>query len=106
MKYIILSILAIIQLCYSVTLPLKNVKPKLCINCRFFITDNDTDEYGKCRLFEKKRDISQDCNFLVNGINKDEPTEYFYCSTARSNEYMCGINGKLHSRKYNKKSNL
>ena len=42
----------------SIILPilsLKQVKPKLCINCKHFINDNDNGKYGKCSLFPKKR---------------------------------------------------
>ena len=74
-------------------------KPKLCVNCKFFITDNDTGEFGKCALFPR-----EDSNIyrLVNG-NGIENIDYYYCSTSRGTEDMCGKEGKMHKRKYIKK---
>ena len=43
------------------TLPffsLKNIKPKLCINCKYFIKDNNYDKYGKCIYFQRKKMIN------------------------------------------------
>jgi len=94
MKYIFLII-------YSIILPilsLKNIKPKLCINCKYFITDNDTGKYGKCSLFPKKENK---INFLVNGISEEI---YNYCSISREYTNMCGEEGKLYKKKYIKKN--
>ena len=96
MKYIFVII-------YSIILPIlsfKEITPKFCFNCKYFITDNDTGEFSQCSLFQKKID---NYSFLVNRITKDEKKEYYYCSTARSTNDMCGIEGKMHKRKYNKK---
>lgn len=62
--------------------------PKLCINCKFFITDNDSGRYGKCALFSKNENNP---SYLVNGesVNKDI---LYLCSTARNDETMCGVN--------------
>ena len=91
----------------SIILPIfsfKEIRPKLCINCRYFITDNDTGEYGKCSLFPKVTVKMYD--FFVNGIRKHEEKEYTYCSTVRSRDDKCGVEGKFHKRKYNKKRNF
>ena len=63
-------------------------KPKLCINCKYFISDKQTDEFGKCSLFPKKE---ANINYLVNGIIKEE---YYFCSVARSMNDMCDKEGK------------
>ena len=73
--------------------------PKLCVNCRFFITDYGNGKFGKCSLFPVK---DYDDDFLVNGIAEKKPLRYNFCSTARSYDNMCGKEGKLHKRKYKK----
>ena len=77
----------------------KVMKPKLCVNCKYFITDNATGKYGRCSLFPKKEN---EINSLVNGIY--EYNEVNYCSTARTSENMCGLEGKMYKKKYTKKS--
>ena len=88
--------------CYIILpiISLKQVKPKLCINCKHFITDNDTGKYGKCSLFERKEGK---INFLVNGINEKE---YYYCNTLRDTNNMCGEEGKYYKKKIVKKEKL
>ena len=94
MKYIftLLSLLFLQVLSFNV------IKPKLCVNCKHFITDNDTDKFGKCSLFTEKEKF----NFytLVNGISENKQIEYYYCATARNCEDMCGKEGKMYKRKY------
>ena len=99
MKYFFVIILSIILPILS----LKNIKPKLCINCKHFIPDNNNiniygkdsnNIYGKCSLFPKEE---SKFNFLVNGINEQM---YYFCSTARQNEHMCGEKGNLYKKKY------
>jgi len=85
----------IILIFYSIILPiisLKQNKPKLCINCKYFITDNNTGKFGKCSLFPKQ---SGKNNYLVTGINEDE---YFFCSTLRDTNGMCGEEGKYYKK--------
>ncbi len=81
---------------------LKEIKPKLCINCKYFVEDAEFGKFGKfnkCSLFPK--DTKSNIYNLVYGIG--EHNEYFYCATARSRESMCGEEGKLYKRKYIKK---
>jgi hypothetical protein len=85
----------IILIFYSIILPiisLKQNKPKLCINCKYFITDNITDKFGRCSFFPKP---NGKINYLVNGINDDE---YFFCSTSRETNSMCGEEGKYYKK--------
>ena len=89
MNYIILIICSIILPIVS----LKQITPKLCINCKHFISDNDDDIFGKCSFFPSKKGK---INFLVNGINKDE---YSYCSITRERDDMCGTEGKHYKKK-------
>lgn len=77
---------------------LKITQPKLCVNCKYFITDNDTGKFGKCSLFTK--DTS---TFLVNGIIDND--SYYYCSVARSCKEMCDKEGKMYKKKRNTPSN-
>ena len=73
---------------------LNEIKPNLCVNCRFFtksfILGN---QYGRCCLFPKtEMDID-----LVTGIKK-EP-QYQFCSIARHYDDMCGKEGKKYIKK-------
>lgn len=47
MKYIFIIMCSIILPIFS----LKVTKPKLCINCKYFITDYDNGKYGKYSFF-------------------------------------------------------
>jgi hypothetical protein len=72
--------------------------------------ENTMPEYGKCLYFEVKPRITPEekarmennlIKYLVTGIKKEEPkkkTEWYYCSTARSCENLCGIEGKKYQQ--------
>jgi hypothetical protein len=86
----------IILIMFSLILPiisLKQIKPKICINCKYFIPDNDIGKFGKCSLFPTEENYS---NFLVNGISEEN---YYYCSTSRQSKDMCGEEGKYYRKK-------
>ena len=97
MKYIF----TLLSVLFLQVLSFNEIKPKLCLNCKHFITDNDNGKFGKCSLFTKKE--SFDSYMLVNGISENTNIEYYYCATARSTEDMCGKEGKMHKRKYIKR---
>ena len=94
MKYIF----TILTILFLPILSFKEIKPKLCIKCKYFITENDN-KFGKCSLFPKEEN---DIYKLVNGINIDN-IDYYYCTTSREMEHMCGPEGKMYKRKYNKR---
>ena len=75
---------------------LSEIKPNLCVNCRFFtksfILGN---QYGRCCLFPKT-ETETDID-LVTGIKK-EP-QYQFCSIARHYDDMCGKEGKKYIKK-------
>ena len=100
MKYIF-TLLSLLSILFSQVLSFNVIKPKLCVNCKHFITDNDTGKFGKCSLFPQKE--KNNCYTLVNGISENKNIEYYYCATARNSEDMCGKEGKMHKRKYIKK---
>ena len=92
MKFIFFIISTIILSQFSTS---KNT-PKLCINCKFYTKDFFTfSEFGKCSLFP--REIDND-SFLVNGIANNN-IEYYYCSTSRQSDRMCGTEGKFYEKK-------
>ena len=96
MKYIFI----LLSLLFSQILSFKEIKPKLCVNCKYFITDKHDNKFGKCSLFIKE----EDDNFrLVNGVFEDKNIEYQYCSVMRGIEWMCGKDGKMYKKKYTKK---
>jgi hypothetical protein len=49
-------------------------------------------KYGKCAKFPKD---DESLYFLVNGKTQPKFKDYYYCSTARSIDSMCGPTGKL-----------
>ena len=73
-------------------LPISSLK--LCINCKYFITDNKLGKLGKCSLFPKEK--HNDLYDLVTGAD----TEYMYCYATRNNETLCGKEGNLYKKKY------
>jgi len=74
------------------------VKPKLCIDCKFFIKDNvfTLNEFGKCALFSK---VKKNDNYLVDGSKQYDKMEYSYCSIVRNFEDMCGEEGRLYEKR-------
>jgi hypothetical protein len=93
MYYIILIICSFILPIIS----LKHIDPKLCINCKYFIPDNESGKYSKCFLCPTSQGKA---NFLVSGIINLE--DYYYCSTARAGNAICGEEGKYYKKKINK----
>ena len=73
------------------------IKPKLCVNCKFFMKESffTPDAYSKCVKFSF---IDHD-DFFVNGIKRPETKQYYYCSTARNFDHMCGNEGKKFEEK-------
>lgn len=95
MKYIF----TILSILFLPILSFKVMKPKFCVNCKYFITDDASGKYGTCSLFPKREN---ETNYLVNGIY--EYIDQHYCSMARASENMCGPEGKMYKKKYTKKS--
>lgn len=69
---------------------------KFCKNCRFYIEDLKDPQYSKCYRFPK---IDNTDNYLVTGIESDKNTEFYYCSTARMSDLLCGEEGKKYETK-------
>jgi len=73
------------------------VKPKLCVNCKFFTKGFFTsNNFGRCLMFPKEE---LNDNFLVTGIKDKKYIEYTYCSIARNFDSKCGKEGKLYKKK-------
>jgi hypothetical protein len=80
-----------------------SLKPKICIDCKHFIpSDSNYAEFGKCSLSKYEID-KNDEKYLVTGIQVPLVVEYMFCSTMRSNEKLCGKEGKNYVKKYKKK---
>lgn len=85
---------------FSVFFPsfsLKTTKPKLCINCKYFIPSTTDNIYGKCEFFSEKIKTNDD---LVTGKKGDIIKTFYYCSIIRSDERKCGEEGKMYKKKY------
>lgn len=86
-------------LIYSLSIFSLDVKPKLCINCKYFVKDIFTkNEFGKCSQFIRYDDTK---NHLVTGID-DRKKDLHYCTVARSYDSMCGEDGKMYKPKKEK----
>lgn len=99
MKYIF----SLLTLLFLPIFCLKEIKPKFCINCKYFIEYNIDNQYSKCSFFKKEED-KPSIFTLVNGISQKKDIEYHYCCTSRQTEDMCGKEGKMHKRKYIKRA--
>jgi hypothetical protein len=67
-----------------------------CKDCRFYIQNCKIPQYSKCYRFPK---IYDNYNYLVTGIESDENTDFYYCSTARMSDILCGEEGKKYEEK-------
>jgi hypothetical protein len=91
MKYIFIIYSIILSPLLAIQL-----KPKFCIDCKFYKNNIFTDsKFGKCSLFPKDED---NIDFLVNG-NKNNNIEYHYCSTSRLSNGMCGKEAEFYDKK-------
>jgi hypothetical protein len=78
------------------------VKPKKCIDCKYFIKEEEfyseynNNRFGKCSVFPV---LESNNDYLVSGIEYEENIEYHYCSTARTLDHMCGKEGKQYEQK-------
>ena len=75
-------------------------KPKLCINCKYFITNSKSgDEYGKCSAFPVENP-----KFLIDDVVRND--EFYYCSTARTWNDLCGKIGKKYYKSRRKQDKI
>ena len=75
------------------------IKPKLCIDCKFFRGDFLLgNKFGKCSKFPIEDDYD-DRDYLVDGIKGNKKIDYTYCSISRKYNHMCGENGNLFEKK-------
>ena len=107
MKFIVLSILLHPcsglygnidrrQLLKTVPLLAVNNQEKFCKDCKFFKKDFFTEtKYGHCSNFP----FQNTDNYLVDGFKDESPMNYYFCSTARSSDRMCGPEGKYYERR-------
>ena len=80
--------------CFSsgFSVPMIPTEPKLCKNCKFFVKESifTSNKFGQCTLFN----YEETKYFLVDGIPEKKLENYYYCSTARNSDRMCGVEGK------------
>jgi hypothetical protein len=109
MKYLFYFILYNYYLFYNSLSTSNPTENKKCINCKHFIKNNQHLLYSKCFLFpqigkylndkEKNKYIIDN---VVTGITYSPnsiPDPFFYCTTAREFDFMCGIEGKKYDGK-------
>ena len=72
---------------------------KFCVNCKFFIKSTFCNEmYGRCAIFPVESE-THNIDYLISGNNKFK--EYRFCSSARTDENLCGITGKYYEKHIN-----
>lgn len=77
-----------------------SIKPKFCVNCKYFLSHDNNQKYGNCILFTKLIDIDSNYNYyLVTGDRNLAHSYYEYCCTTRTEKEMCGKEGKFYKRK-------
>ena len=71
-------------------------EPVICINCKHFTKDFfNSNTYGKCKMFPRETNSNY---YLVDGKSNPQ-IDYFYCSTSRYSEDMCGKKGQFFVKK-------
>ena len=77
---------------------LRQSKPKICIDCKYFIPCDTNNKYGRCLAFPK---IENKKYILVVGeeANILSDADYNYCFFARDNDNMCGVDGNNYKKK-------
>jgi hypothetical protein len=67
-----------------------------CVQCKFFKKDFWSDsKFGKCALYPKPM---EDDSYFVTGRKTTQKIEYTFCSIARTDESMCGNDGKYYQK--------
>jgi len=68
---------------------------KFCVDCQYHLPDRHGVTFSKCAAFPKTEKLSQDAEieYIVSGKYSPQGVDYYYCSTARGAEDMCGKNG-------------
>ena len=83
----------------------------ICKNCKYFIPDDSFSSqifYAKCAALPKIENV--DLKYLVSGPTEndqhmqDHIDDYYYCSTSRNFESLCGKEGKKYKKKYQRKN--
>jgi hypothetical protein len=70
---------------------------KICVNCKHFNKDFWSEKkFGKCTLFPRE-EISK--SYLVDGKHDIKNDDYYYCSTARGFDSLCGEKGTFFEKK-------
>ena len=68
---------------------------KFCVDCQYYLPDRKGATYSKCAAFPKTESLSKEAEIehIVSGTYSPKGVEYYYCSTARGADFMCGKNG-------------
>jgi hypothetical protein len=89
-----INIFTLLSILILPCLSLNEIKPTLCITCKYFLPYFLNNKYGKCSLFIKNNNNNYN---LVNG-NFENKIDYYYCSVSRGYDDMCGKEGKLYKK--------
>lgn len=77
-----------------------HTKPKICADCKFIRRSFFGNKYAQCSQLPYTETNS---DYLVVGGDQYYSNRYYFCSTARDYDDLCGKSGKLYQPKKNKK---
>jgi hypothetical protein len=78
-----------------------SLKPKLCVNCRYFVNDGPKTAFGTCSLFQR---VESKLNYNLVDEHHTIPVSYKMCVLVREDANLCGKEGKLYKKKYVKRT--
>jgi hypothetical protein len=79
----------------SIQIP-SRIKPKFCVDCKFFKNSIIGNRHGTCSQFSYIEITNYN---LIDGKIDIPAKHYYFCSTARQYEHLCGEEGKLYEKK-------
>ena len=75
------------------TLTLTVDPPPFCVDCVHMLPHIAGPTYAKCRLFTKYTTRAATEYMVTGKFVADDTENYYYCTTARDSDSMCGRNG-------------
>ena len=104
MNYLLLILISFLEFTFTSSISttistpkVKQFQPKFCVNCKYFMPSDTSNEYGKCSMFPMFPTGTSNPKFLVTGKNIISDS-YYYCTTARTNDDMCGQIAKKYKK--------
>lgn len=66
---------------------------KFCVDCEHYLPHISNPTYGRCKAFPRTYSLNKaETAYMVSGVFSEAEVEYFFCSSAREYQNMCGRN--------------